>query len=110
MKEYRDKSNRLIIELSAKDSIETFLEISNKLKILWNAQVINKIESPDQRYWDFKIYDSVLVLHSDTFCGISIHFEERDKESLLRSIAEKIMIQEETQNNPLHTDHAPRGG
>ena len=88
MKEHRDSSNRLTIELSGDDG--QFNLYASRLKSTHRAKLTNKLDGLDQRYWDFKIKGKTVVLHSDNYMGVSVHIEDGTNDDLLRSIAEEI--------------------
>ncbi len=91
MKEYFDSSKRLSIELASSSSDDLFHHFASCLSKLFGAQISNQFDGVDQRYWDFKILETTVVLHSDTFIGISIHVEDGTNEDLLRKIAKEIL-------------------
>lgn len=91
MKEYRDYSGRLIIELTKIYKYSEFLNYSENLLKLLSAELKKKLEGLDQNYYEYQVGDKVLVLHSDTFMGISIHFEEGSDDNELRSIGQRLI-------------------
>ena len=92
MKEYKDASNRLAIDLSDLDSDILFRKFADRLTTEFDAKISEKLDGPDQRYWDFDVDGTFLVLHSDAMAGISIHVADGTNESLLRNIASKLLI------------------
>lgn len=87
MKEYRDASNRLSIDLSDLDSEILFAKYADRIKSEFKAIIVDRLDGLDQRYWDFDIDGKIVVLHSDSMTGISIHIENGADENLLRKIA-----------------------
>lgn len=90
MNEHFDESGRLSIELASLDSDDLFQCFANRIVKEFDATIINKLNGLDQKYWDFNISSTTIVLHSDTFMGISIYVENGSSETLLRKIVEKI--------------------
>ena len=91
MKEHKDASDRPLIELSDLDSDLLFRKLADRLKNVFNAKIIEKVEGVDQRYWDFDVDGTIVVLHSDPMAGISIHIEDGSNENLLRKIASMLL-------------------
>lgn len=91
MKEYRGASNRLSIDLSDLDSDILFRKFADRLTTEFDAKITDKLDGLDQRYWDFDVGGTILVLHSDAMAGISIHVEDGSDDNLLRKIAETLM-------------------
>ncbi len=63
---------------------------TRRLKKLFNAKLIKKLDGFDQKYRDFEMNDKIVVLHSDSMVGISIHIEDGSGEGLLREIAKVL--------------------
>ena len=91
MKEYKDASNRLSIELSDLNSDILFRKFADRLATKFDAKISEKLDGPDQRYWDFDVNGTIVVLHSDAMAGISIHVEDGSNDNLLRKIAENLL-------------------
>ncbi|HUT70171.1 MAG TPA: DUF3630 family protein [Desulfatiglandales bacterium] len=91
MKEYKDASNRLSIDLSDLDSDILFRKYANRLKTEFNAKIVEKLDGLDQRYWDFDVDGTIVVLHSDAMAGISIHIEDGTNDSLLRRVSSSLI-------------------
>jgi hypothetical protein len=89
MREYQDVSNRLSFNLS--DDCTEF-DFFAKEMILLYKQPIQKIESlmNEQRYWDFKVDEVVIVLHSDIMTGVSIYVENGNYDRVLRNIVREL--------------------
>lgn len=88
MKEYRDSSGRLSIELSGNcGEFDSFA----KRMISRFGDPIERLDGLDQRYWDFRVDGVTLVIHADTFAGVSIYVEDGTRDEMLRSIAETLM-------------------
>ena len=90
MREYKDSSGRLTFEVSKSDSWFLFRKYAKRLEKQYNAKIIEKLDGFDQKYWNFEIKSTVVVLHSDSMVGISIHIEDGSNEELLREIVESI--------------------
>jgi len=96
MKENRDASNRLSIDLSNLDTDSLFQKFADQIITEFNAKVTEKLDGLDQRYWDFDVDGSTLVLHADPMVGISIHIEDGTNDNLLRKIAKTLLTNEKT--------------
>lgn len=91
MKEYRDASNRLTIDLGNPDQ-HILIEIyAKRLVEEFGAVIIQKLGGLDQLYWDFDLSGITLVLHYDNFMGISISTEDGTNNDLLRKVAAKLL-------------------
>ncbi len=88
MKEQRDARGRLTIDLS--DEGSTFEVYASRLEAHCGARQVRRLDSPDQRYWDYDIENTTVVLHFDEFAGITLHVENGSCDSLLRRIAKNI--------------------
>jgi hypothetical protein len=93
MKEYRDYSDRLCIELSPKASYRKLESFAETLQLHLGANIIEKLDGLDQVYWDFQIDEHIYVLHMDTFAGISLSIKNIVNDDLLRQIASKLLKQ-----------------
>jgi len=91
MKEYKDASSRLSVVLSDLDSNILFRKFADRLTTEFNAKILEKLDGLDQRYWDFDVNGTIVVLHSDAMAGISIYVEDGSNDDLLRKIAENLL-------------------
>jgi hypothetical protein len=89
MKEYKDASGRLTIDLT--DNDQQFNMFVPRLKKNCKARLIQNLDGLEQRYWDFEIDGVTVVLHSDPMMGVSIHVEDGSKEDFLRFVATKCL-------------------
>jgi hypothetical protein len=96
MREYRDASNRLSVDLS--DDQDDFGAIAENM-ISLHGKPVDKASGLDQRYWDFDVNGVTVVLHCDVFAGVSIHVEDGTHDGLLREIVGKLMNRG-SQNKP----------
>ena len=94
MREYRDAAKRLNIELSRRNSRFLFLKYAFMLKIKFKAKLQKKIGNPYERWWDFSIDDTIVVLHSESMAGISIHLRNVSNDELLREIGRNLLGKE----------------
>jgi hypothetical protein len=88
MREYLDASGRLSIELDNDD--RQFNLYASRFKTKIKARLIQRLDGPDQRYWDFDVDGVKVVLHCDVFAGVSLHLEDGSDDELLRSLADKL--------------------
>jgi hypothetical protein len=89
--EQRDNSGRLSIELHPQASEERFAAFASALAELSGSPPVEKLANTEQKYWDFRLDDATLVLHMDTFAGISIHTEDGSRDDLLRNTAQDLL-------------------
>jgi len=94
MREYKDSSGRLSIDLSDSASWFLFRWYAWQIKKKFNAKIIGKLNDVDQRWWDFKVKDKIVVLHSESIIGISIHIEDGTNDGLLREIVATLLKKE----------------
>lgn len=91
MKEYKDASNRLSIDLGNQDQ-HILVEIyAKRLVEEFGAVITQKTGGLDQLYWDFDLSGTKFVLHYDNFMGISIFVENGTNDDLLRKVAAKLL-------------------
>jgi hypothetical protein len=97
MKHNRDASNRLYFVLSHE---EADFGVFAKRMISLHGKPIQRLDDPlgDQRYWDFGVGGTTVVLHSDVMAGVSIHVEDGTHEELLREIVQELTKDEGSQN------------
>jgi hypothetical protein len=88
MREGRDSSGRLSIGLG--DDGPLFLIFASRLEEISKAKCLRQLNGLDQKYWDYEIDGTTVVLHSDVFAGISLNVGDRSKDNLLRRIAAEI--------------------
>lgn len=89
MREYHDASGRLSITLA--DDDREFSVFASRLEDRSKAKCVHKLDGLDQRYWDFDVGGTTVVLHSDVFAGVSVHVEDGTNDDLLRRIAAIII-------------------
>jgi len=95
MREYRDASNRLSFDLSGQE--EDFGRFAKRM-ISLHGKPIQRLDDPlgDQRYWDFDVGGTTVVIHSDVMAGVSIHVEDGTHEVLLRDIVKELTEEKDT--------------
>ncbi|MBM3300043.1 MAG: hypothetical protein FJY85_08815 [Deltaproteobacteria bacterium] len=100
MREYRDASNRLTFDLSGQE--EDFGRFAKGM-ISLHGDPIHRLDDPlgDQRYWDFNVEGTTVVLHSDVMAGVSIHVEDGSHEALLRDIVKTLTKDKNPQNQQI---------
>lgn len=60
------------ILISNKPDSELFKSLSDRLRAEFKAELIDRVEDLDSKYFDFKIKDNVLTLHLQNYIGITI--------------------------------------
>ncbi len=89
MKEYRDASNRLSFHL--RDQDDDFTLFSERMQSLYGKPVQTLHDCMyEQRWWDFEVEGTTVVLHTDVMAGVSIHVEDGTHEGLLREIVHQL--------------------
>jgi hypothetical protein len=99
MKEWKDFSGRLSVWLS--DDCNDFGAFARLMTSRF-GQPAKRLDGLDQHYWDFTVAGVTVVLHSDTFAGVSIHVEDGTRDDQLRSISESLMKDRQSQNQQIH--------
>jgi hypothetical protein len=51
---------------------------------------VQRLDGLDQSYWHYEVDDATVVLHWDTFAGISLHVEDDSGDDLLKCVADRI--------------------
>jgi hypothetical protein len=89
MREFRDASNRLCFDLS--DREQDFGRFARRMISLY-GEPIQKLNDAlgDQRYWDFDVEGTTVVLHFDVMDGVSMHVEDGSHETLLRETIKEL--------------------
>lgn len=89
MREYRNASGWLTFDLA--DSCDEFFRFVDQLIQLYGKPVQELYDAiGDDRYWDFKIEDTIVVLHGNDMLGVSIFVLGGTHEDFLRDIANKL--------------------
>ena len=52
---------------------------------------MERIDGLDQCYWDFNADGAIMVLHSDTMMGVSIHVKDGTHDELLQTVGEWLI-------------------
>ncbi|MFY0672348.1 MAG: hypothetical protein JXQ87_03035 [Bacteroidia bacterium] len=75
------------ILISNEPDSDLFQSLSDRLRSEFNAELIDRVEDLDSKYFDFKIKDKVLTLHLQNYIGITLFPKElndsTDKANLL---------------------------
>ncbi|HAI13872.1 MAG TPA: hypothetical protein DCM28_19370 [Phycisphaerales bacterium] len=89
MREYRNASGGLTFDLA--DSCDEFFMFVDHMIQLYGKPVQELYDAVgDDRYWDFKVEDMIVVLHGNCMLGVSIFVLGGTHEDLLRDIANKL--------------------
>jgi hypothetical protein len=88
MREHHDASGRLTIALD--DDDRKFSTYVPRLEQLTGVALLRRLDTPDQRYWEYRVNGTTVVIHADVFAGVSVHIEDGTRDDLLRSIAAAI--------------------
>jgi hypothetical protein len=89
MHESINASGQLCIQLS--NDASDFSIFAKRLTTLCDARVVEQLDGHEARYWDFEIENSIVVLHAETFAGVSIHSEQSGGDFLVRRLAERLL-------------------
>jgi hypothetical protein len=87
MNEYCDASGRLTIHLD--DTPAHFEVYASRLQRRC-GKLLRRLDALDQGYWDFEVDGITIVLHWDTFAGVSLHVGDGSHDALLRATAASI--------------------
>src|SRR5262245_2855353 len=88
MKESRDASGRLSIDLAADGPM--FQVLASRIEGRCGGRRVQRLDGLDQSYWDYDVEGTTLVVHSDTFAGISLYVADGSRDDLLRRVAAQI--------------------
>ena len=88
MKEYRDTSGRLRIDVA--DDALMFQVLASRIEARCGGKRVHRLGGLDQSYWDYDVEGTLVVLHSDVFAGVSLHVEDGSQDDLLRRVAARI--------------------
>jgi hypothetical protein len=88
MREYRDASGRLSIDLTADGQM--FQIFASRIEGRCGGRRVQQLDGLDQSYWDYDVEGTTVVIHSDTFAGISLHVADGSRDDLLRRVAVQI--------------------
>ncbi len=97
MKEYRDASARLSIDLA--DDGAMFQVYASRLESRCGGRRVRRLDGLDQSYWDYDVDGTRVVLHSDVFAGISLHIKDGSRDDLLRRVAAQITAPDASPND-----------
>jgi hypothetical protein len=88
MKEHRDASDRLSIDLGGDQSM--FRVYTYRLEDCCGAKQVQQLDGLDQSYWHYDFEGTTIVLHWDAFAGICLHIDDGSRDDLLRRVAATI--------------------
>lgn len=88
MKEFRDASGRLSIDLAGYG--QEFRMYASRLENRCGGKLVQQLSGLDQSYWDYDVGGTTVVLSWDTFAGISVYTEDGSQDELLKRIAAMI--------------------
>lgn len=67
-----------------------FERLAGAICTRFDARIVERLDGPDERYWDLEVADQVVTLHLQHYLGISLHAPSARDESLVRSIAQSL--------------------
>jgi hypothetical protein len=70
---YSIESGRTEAHLSEVSSWELFDSIAQTIVQRFGGRWVEKLDGPEQRYWDLEVDDVVLTLHLEHYSGISLY-------------------------------------
>lgn len=88
MTEHHDAAGRLTIEFG--EDGYTLQVYATRLEEMCKGTQIQRSDSPDQRYWDYDVEGTRIVLHSDVFAGVALYVGDGSRGDLLRRVARQI--------------------
>jgi hypothetical protein len=68
-----EDANRIELKICESSDWQLFENIAHRLEQELKGVWVEKIDGPDQRYWDLKIEHEVLTLHLEHYLGISLY-------------------------------------
>jgi len=76
-----------------------FLAVADWLRTELGGELLKRLDGPDQRYWDFRIGDKVLTLHSEHYLGVSLYSKGSQADDLLAEICTRINAWESSRHS-----------
>lgn len=83
------RGRREVIITDGRDD-ERFLVVAEWLRSELGGELLERLDGPDQRYWDFRVGDKIIILHSEHYLGVSLHSKDSQADDLLAEICERI--------------------
>lgn len=56
----------------------------------FGGAVVEKLDAPDQRYWDIKVGEAIFTLHLEHYLGISLYSKDKQAGEIIKTIAGRI--------------------
>lgn len=84
------KPDRLELRIFDDSNWPLFKEIAGVLEQEFCGKWLEKIDGPDQSYWDLRIDDSILTLHLEHYLGIMLF---PSTETPNKAVADSLLVQ-----------------
>jgi hypothetical protein len=63
-----------------------FERLAGAIRAEFDAPIVERIDGPDERYWDLEVGDQTVTLHLQHYLGICLYAPSAEDESLVRRI------------------------
>ncbi len=81
------------LEITKTPNSRVFTQVANFIVNKLHGELIKQLDGIDQSYWDFKINESIVTLHSEHYLGISVYGKKsKVVESSLRRIKSELKL------------------
>jgi len=65
-----------------------FERLAEAIHARFDARIVERLDGPDERYWDLVAADETVTLHLQHYMGISLYASSAEDESLVRRIGQ----------------------
>src|SRR5215207_5811141 len=87
---YSWKDDRLELAISDDADWMLFNGVADAILTKFRGKLVERLDGPDERYWDIQIKGSIVTLHLQQYSGISLFAENKETNDLLRKIGEYL--------------------
>jgi hypothetical protein len=64
--------------------------VADAILTKFRGKLVERLDGPDERYWDIQIRGSIVILHLQQYSGISLFAENKEANDLLRKLGEYL--------------------
>jgi hypothetical protein len=83
------RGRREVIITDGRDD-ERFLAVAGWLRTELGAELLERLDGPEQRYWDFRVGDMIITLHSEHYLGVSLYTKDSQADGVPALICERL--------------------
>lgn len=81
---------RLELVITDEPQWSEFERLEGAIRAEFDARIVERIDSPDERYWELEVADQTVTLHLQHYLGISLYAPSAEDESLVRRIGQLL--------------------